>query len=143
MRMRVRESETIKFVCKSASVGRFGAVCTDFDHRGAPLPCCPVDVSLLIRLRDKKTEVILNAASVWESGGPTRSEGSRGMAWGRPETGTARTGCFDSVPSAACARDGTPLSMTRDIVTQPEKHRCFNGREFDDLYRHDNCYNNH
>ena len=22
------------------------------------------------------------------------------------------TGCFDSVPSAACARDGTPLNMT-------------------------------
>ena len=78
------------------------------------------EVFLLIRLRDKKTEVILNAASVWESGGPTRSEGSRGMAWGRPETGTARTGCFDSVPSAASARDGTPL-LKPCFVTQPDQ----------------------
>ena len=25
------------------------------------------------------------------------------------------TGCFDCVPSATCARDGTPLSMTRNL----------------------------
>ena len=31
------------------------------------------------------------------------------------------TGCFDCVPSATCARDGTPLSMTRNFVTQPDK----------------------
>ena len=47
------------------------------------------------------------------------------MEWCRPDTGTARTGCFDSVPSAASARDGTPLSMTRDFVTQPDKQGKF------------------
>ena len=36
------------------------------------------------------------------------------------------TGCFDSVPSAACARDGTPLSMTSLwFVNQPDRHACF------------------
>ena len=37
---------------------------------------------MLFRSVDKKTEVILNAASVWERGGPTRSEGSRGILSG-------------------------------------------------------------
>ena len=113
----------------------------------------------------QKTEAILNAASEWERGGPTRSEGSRGIlrdavssneimqnlsvpiflskcraGWSDRKMGTEKwgdmvgeeqrlfpasmprpTGCFDSVPSAACARDGTPLSMTRDFVTQPDK----------------------
>ena len=48
------------------------------------------------------------------------------MEWRRPDTGTARTGCFDSVPSTASARDETPLSMTRDFVTQPDKQGFFN-----------------
>src|SRR6185436_15737782 len=59
-----------------------------------------------------KMEVILNAASVWQGGGPTRNEGSRGMQGRRPETNIALTGCFDCVPSTASAHDGTPLSMT-------------------------------
>ena len=41
------------------------------------------------------------------------------------DTNTASTGCFDSVPSTACARDGTPLSMTRIIVTQPDKQAIY------------------
>ena len=33
------------------------------------------------------------------------------------------TGCFDSVPSAASARDGTPLSMTSLwFVSKPDRH---------------------
>ena len=62
-----------------------------------------------------KSEVILNAASAREGGGPARSEGPRGMQGRRPDASSARTGCFDSVPSAACAHDGTPLSMTPDF----------------------------
>ena len=48
-----------------------------------------------------------------------------GGATAFPRIDAAATGCFDSVPSAACARDGTPLSMTRDFVTQPDQQGTF------------------
>jgi hypothetical protein len=59
-----------------------------------------------------KIGVILNAAAAGKVAGRRGVKDPEECNVGARTHALHSTGCFDSVPSTACAHDGTPLSMT-------------------------------